>query len=153
MQKKLKNNSYSLTHDKEKNVFIVEFVDSKNLSQKVEVSEDVYNAFYKFRLEDMSQSHKYRRHIEHSELAEETLYQRTLHKPVSVEEQVELYIFKENLDSIISSLPEIQKRRLQKYFYDNKTLEQIAHEEHCTKRAVKFTIDIALEKISKKFKN
>ena len=33
------------------------------------------------------------------------------------------------------------------------TLEEIAKEEGCTKRAVKFSIDIALEKILQKFKN
>lgn len=33
------------------------------------------------------------------------------------------------------------------------TLEEIANEENCTKVAVKYSIDIALEKISKKFKN
>ena len=35
----------------------------------------------------------------------------------------------------------------------NKTFEEIAEEENCTKRAVKFSVDIAIEKISKKFKN
>ena len=35
----------------------------------------------------------------------------------------------------------------------NKTFEEIAKEEKCTKRAVKFSVDIAIEKISKKFKN
>ena len=37
--------------------------------------------------------------------------------------------------------------------YVIKQVEEIAKEENCTKRAVKFTIDIALEKISKKFQN
>ena len=58
----------------------------------------------------------------------------------------------EELKDIINSLPEIQKRRLKKYYFEDMTLEQIAKEENCTKRAVKFTIDIAIEKISKKIK-
>ena len=33
------------------------------------------------------------------------------------------------------------------------TFEEIAEEENCTKMAVKFSVDIAIEKISKKFKN
>ena len=37
-------------------------------------------------------------------------------------------------------------------FFENKTYEEIASEENCSKVAVKYSIDIALEKISKKIK-
>ena len=57
------------------------------------------------------------------------------------------------INEAINELSDIQKRRIRKYFFENKTFEEIAKEENCTKRAVKFTIDIALEKISKKFQN
>ena len=46
-----------------------------------------------------------------------------------------------------------KKRRLIKYYFYDKTYEEIANEEKCSKRAVKFSIDIALGKISKKFQN
>ena len=59
----------------------------------------------------------------------------------------------EDIKSIIDSLPEIQKRRLKKYYFEDKTFEEIAIEEHCSKVAVKYSIYIALEKISKKIKN
>ena len=59
----------------------------------------------------------------------------------------------EELKEIINSLPEIQKRRLKKYYFEDKTLELIAKEENCSKVAVKYTIDIALQKISEKIKN
>ena len=49
-------------------------------------------------------------------------------------------------------LPEIQKRRIIKYFFMDKTYEQIASEEKCTKIAVKYSIDRALEKIAQNFK-
>ena len=96
--------------------------------------------------------HEYERHIEHSELYEETLNKRILDKPISLEEEVEKNILNEKLREVISTLPEIQKKRLIKYYFENKTFEQIAKEENCTKRAVKFSIDIALEKISKEIK-
>ena len=56
------------------------------------------------------------------------------------------------LKKVISELPDKQKRRLIKYYFEDKTLEEISKEEHCTKMAVKFSIDIALKNISKKFK-
>lgn len=57
------------------------------------------------------------------------------------------------LHRAISELPEIQKRRLILYYFQGLTYEQIAEMEGCTKRAVKFSVDIAVEKLKKFFKN
>ena len=46
----------------------------------------------------------------------------------------------------------MQRRRLKLYFFDELTYEQIAKLEGCTKRAVKFSVDIAVEKLKKNFK-
>ena len=153
IRNKSKDNPYVLGYDEDKNTYIVEFTDNKKIIHKVEISDKVYEAFDKFELEDVSELHKYSKHIEHSELCEETLNKRALHKNISVEEEVEKLILNEQLKKAINSLPDIQKNRIKKYFFEDKTFEQIANEEKCTKRAVKFSIDIALEKISKILKN
>ena len=57
----------------------------------------------------------------------------------------------ELLHKAISKLPEVQKRRLLLYFFGDMTYEQIAKMEGCTKRAVKFSVDIAIEKLKKNF--
>ena len=59
----------------------------------------------------------------------------------------------EKIRSAVQELPEIQKRRIIKYFFQDKTFEQIAKEENCTKRAVKFSVDIALKELYSKLKN
>lgn len=153
IRNKSKDNPYTLGFDDEKQVYTVEFVDNKKVIHKVEITEKVYQAFDKFELEDISQIHKYRKHIEHSEIYEETLEHRMIEKPITIEDEVETKILIEDVKSIIDSLPDIQKRRLRKYYFDNKTLEEIAKEENCSKVAVKYSIDIALEKISQNFKN
>ena len=151
-RRKSKDNPYTLDFDELEEIYIVSFKDNKNVIHKVTVSDKVFSVFDKFELEDISQMHEYERHIEHSELYEETLNKRILDKPISLEEEVEKNILNEKLREVISTLPEIQKKRLIKYYFENKTFEQIAKEENCTKRAVKFSIDIALEKISKEIK-
>ena len=88
-----------------------------------------------------------------AELNENTMWKRSTVNQYNLEEEVEEKIEKEVLRDAIQELPEIQRRRLKKYFIDSKTYEQIAQEENCTKRAVKFSVDIAIEKISKKLKN
>ena len=57
------------------------------------------------------------------------------------------------LHRAISELPEIQRRRLILYYFQGMTYEQIAGMEGCTKRAVKFSVDIAVEKLKKFFNN
>ena len=150
---KSKDNPYILSYNETTSSYVVEFKDNKNIIQKIAISDEVYEAFDKFELEDISQIHKYRKHIEHSEVYEESLYHRAINDSVSIEEEIEEKIIIEELKGIINLLPEIQKRRLKKYYFDDMTLEQIAEEENCTKVAVKYSIDIAIEKISKKIKN
>ena len=122
-------------------------------TQFVDVSEEVYKALDKFELEDISQIHKYKKYIEHLDLSEEELQHRMANKPMELEDDVEKRILHKEIKNIINNLSDIQKRRIIKYYFDNKTFEEIANEENCTKRAVKFSIDIALEKIFKNFKN
>lgn len=153
IRNKSEDNPYTLGYDENKQVYTVEFKDSKRILHKVEISEKVYKAFDKFELEDVSQIHKYQRHIEHSEVYEETLNTKAVDKPMGVDEIVENKIMSEDLKNAINSLPETQKRRIKKYFFEDKTYEEIALEENCTKMAIKFSIDSGLEKISKKLKN
>ena len=88
-RRKSKDNPYTLDFDELEEIYIVSFKDNKNVIHKVTVSDKVFSVFDKFELEDISQMHEYERHIEHSELYEETLNKRILDKPISLEEEVE----------------------------------------------------------------
>ena len=112
----------------------------------------MYEAFDKFELEDISQIHKIRKYIERNEVYEETLFHKSIDVSISVEEQVESKILHEELKDAINELNDVQRRRIKKYFFENKTYEEIASEENCSKVAVKYSIDIAIKNISKKIK-
>ncbi len=150
-RRKDKYNPYTILKSNEK--YIVSFKNNTGIMIKTEVSEEVYNLFDRSELLDISQMHKFERHIEHFELDDVSLFSKSLNKDISVEEQVEKKILIDELKNSIYELPIIQKRRLVKYFFENKTFEQIAEEENCTKMAVKFSVDIAIKNISKKMKN
>jgi len=149
---KSKDNPYTIGYDEINNVYTIEFKDNKNETHNIEISKEVYDAFDKFELEDISQMHKYSRHIEHSEIFDNNLHKRSFHKPVYIDDEIEHNILIEKLKSSINELPETQKRRLKLYFFGNMTFEEIGKLENCTKRAIKFSVDIAIEKISKKIK-
>lgn len=96
---------------------------------------------------------EYDRHLEHSEVDENTLYQ----KSVSSEQPLEEYFDKaqdaENLHMAISKLPEVQKRRLNMYYFEEKTFDKIALEEGCTYQCVQRLVYRAVEKIKNILKN
>ena len=134
------------------NTYVVIFKDSKLEEQTVEVSEKVFNQMNEFQLDDLRELNEYDRHTEHSEVFDYTLERKSINKPSSTDEIVEKKILSENLKVAIDSLPENQKRRIKLYYFDNKTLEEIAALDGCSKVAVKYSIDNAIEKISKKIK-
>ena len=148
-RKKDKYNPYTLIISD--GCYYLSFKDSRGDLQTIEIDEILYGLFNRFELEDISYLNKLSRHIEHSELTEASLNDRAFCKPESIEEKVLRNIEYELLHKAIAKLPEIQRRRLLLYFFGEMTYEQIAALEGCTKRAVKFSVDIAIEKLKKDF--
>lgn len=153
IRNKSKDNPYTLGYDDNKKVYTIEFVDNKRVIHKVEISYKVYEAFNKFELEDVSQIHKYQRHIEHSEVYEETLNNRVIDKPLGVDEIVENKLMTEDLRVAINTLSDTQKRRIKLYYFEDKTLKEIAEIEGCSIMSVKESIDTGVTKLRKILKN
>ena len=149
IRNKSKDNPYTLDYDENNNKYTVEFKDINNQYHKVEVSEMVFKAFDKFELEDISQIHKYRKHIEHSEIYEETLMHRAICKPTSIEEKIEEKMMFEDLRKAINKLSEVQKRRIKMYYFENMNVEEIALIENTTHQAVSKSIRKGIEEIKK----
>ncbi len=149
-RKKDKYNPYTLTITEGR--YYLSFKDRRGKQQNIEIDEVLYQTFDRFELEDISHLNRVSRHIEHSELTEETLNDRTFHKAKQIEDIVSESIEYEQLHRAVSKLPKVQRRRLKLYFFGEMSYEQIAKLEGCTKRAVKFSVDIAVEKLKKNFK-
>lgn len=129
------------------------FLDGQSDQHHFEISAAVFELLDSFELDDLSYLNELDRHYEQSELTEASLYDRAVHRPATVEESALQSMEYAQLHRAISELPEIQKRRLILYYFQGLTYEQIAGMEGCTKRAVKFSVDIAVEKLKKFFKN
>jgi len=150
-RRKSKDNPYTIILLDGK--YYLSFKDSNKNLQKVEISIEIYEIFNKFELEDISQMHKVDKHIEHSELYEESLYKRALEKPISIEEQIEYNDDIFNLKKAIDKLPEIQKRRIKMYYFDNLSLEKIAQIEECSFQAISKSILTGVTNLKKNLKN
>lgn len=148
-RKKDKHNPYTLMIVEGR--YYLSFKDGRGIMQNIEIDKVLYDLFNRFELEDISYLNRVSRPIEHSELTESSLNDRAFYKEESLEETVSRSMEYEQLHKAISKLPETQKRRLRLYFFGELTYEQIAELEGCTKRAVKFSIDLAIEKLKKSF--
>lgn len=141
-RRRFKDNPYILEYDEINDVCKVSFKDDKY--QEIQISTEVYNTLDRFELDDLSLMNEYDRHIEHMEVSLDNIY---LNKS-EIEDEILTKIMNEELEKEINKLPIIQRRRLKMYFFNHMTLQQIAELENCTFRAVKFSIDIALKRLS-----
>lgn len=150
-RRKYKDNPYEIKIIDEK--YFVSFKDSNNKVQKIEISSQIFKVFNDSELHDLSELNEYDRHIEHSEVYDITLYHKTSNEIYSLEKEVEDKIFSEELRECIKMLPEVQKRRIIKYYFEEKNEYEIAKEESTTHQAVNKSLKQAREKLKEILKN
>lgn len=150
-RRKDKYNPYTLSTESGK--YYILFIDVNNHIQKVELSKKLFDSFNKFELEDISQMNEYNRHYEHSEVYEKTLNKKNVAVSQSLEEHFEDVLVMENLHMAITKLPEVQKRRLKKYYFEEKTFDEIALEEGCTYQSIQRSVYRAVAKIKSILEN
>ena len=150
-RRKDKYNPYTLSTESGK--YYILFIDVNNHIQKVELSKKLFDSFIKFELEDISQMNEYDRHYEHSEVYEKTLNKKNVAVSQSLEEHFEDVLVMENLHMAITKLPEVQKRRLKKYYFEEKTFDEIALEEGCTYQSIQRSVYRAVAKIKSILEN
>ena len=145
-----KYNPYTLTVADGR--FYLAFEDGQGVHHEMEIDASLYRLLDRFELDDLSYLNEVDRHLDQTELSEALL-----NRYVSVEQEVlEDAVCRsmqwEAVRAEIACLPEVQKRRLQLYFFDGLTYEEIAALEHCKYQAVQQSVLSALEKIKKNLK-
>ena len=73
-------------------------------------------------------------------------------KPSSLEDEIIKKSTFDELKKAIELLPEVQKRRIKKYYFEDKTEQQIAEEENATQQSVHIILERALENLKKYLK-
>lgn len=146
-RRKYKDNPYTLEVIDNKNY--LKFKDNKNELHIVEISIEVQNVFNASELQDLKQMNEFDNHIEHSSLLESTLHKRAIDISISIEEEVEKKMKNEELYIAISKLSETQKRRIKMYYFEDKTLKEIATIEGCSIKNIHKSITQSIEKLQK----
>ncbi|MBE6139353.1 MAG: sigma-70 family RNA polymerase sigma factor [Firmicutes bacterium] len=148
-RRKHKDNPYTLEFIEEKNSYRVSFKDVKGKFRRVDVNKEIYQAFDRFELDDLSELNEFDNHIEHSEVYENNLNERAMDKPLGVDEIVETMLINEELKKAINQLSEVQKRRIKMYYFEDMTLEDIARVEKTSHQAISKSIIKALAELRK----
>lgn len=133
-RKKDKMNPYTLSI--ENGSYYISFTDPQTVFHKEEISADLYAAFNRFELEDISHINKINRHIIGIGRLEEILSHRIIAPDESLEDNVYRSIMYQKLHEAIRKLPDTQSRRIRLYYFEGYTYEQIAEIEGCTHPAI-----------------
>lgn len=129
--------------------YYVSFTDSQGVQICMEISKVLFDTLDQFELNDLSALNEMDNHFEQSELTEESLSKRATVQQEPLDELVFERLQHQKLHKAISKLPELQRRRLVMYYFGGYTYEQIARMEGCSKVAVKYTIDKAIDTLKK----
>ena len=127
--------------------YFLSFKDVNGTYHRMEIDSELFEALDQFELDDISFMNEVDRHYEQSEQTEASLSKRAAEQSDSVEDEVQRLMEAEALHKAIAQLPETQRRRLVLYYFGNFTYKQIAEMEGCTKRAIKFSVDAAIERL------
>ncbi|MDR1002092.1 MAG: sigma-70 family RNA polymerase sigma factor [Oscillospiraceae bacterium] len=131
--------------------YYVSFMDGQAIPRETEVSRPIYLEFLRFVKRERNLRRSDERHIEQSDLTDETLYARAAATPKSVEDVVFDSLRNEYLHQVVAELPEIQRRRFILYHEFGLTYDQIAEMEGCTFQAVAKSVKAAEGTIKKLF--
>ncbi len=145
-RRKFTDNPYRLESIVKKEIYIIKFTDNKGNKHSIQVDKKVFDLFDESEKYENAQFFEYYKYFNHKNININNIKNKSL-----IEDYVINKHTTEELKRALNSLPKIQKRRIVKYFFENKTYEEIGNEEGCSKMAIKYSIDIALQKLSKKF--
>ena len=117
-----------------------------------EIKKEIFDAMDRFELDDLSEMNEYDNHIEHSEVKEITLNKRMLYKQNEIDDIIQAKFESRELKRAISCLSDVQKRRIKLYYFEDKTIEEIAKLERTSHQAVSETIRAGIKNIRKMLK-
>ena len=125
----------------------VSFNDGQEKYQETEVTLPVYMELLESARIERNLQRKNERNTEHSDLMNETLYNRTLGKQDDLAEMLHDNLINEQIQRAIRLLPKVQRRRLLQYYDSGLTYEQIAAIEGCSLGSVAIAVRRAENRI------
>lgn len=138
-----------LIADFESNKYFIIFKNYEGQEVKSEIPRDIFNTYLESKSIFKKNQNEQERHWEQITLSENEIYKRAFKHPDSVETIIIKNESNNELYIAISKLTKIQKRRIEKYFFDNKNEVEIAKEEESKQQSVHDSLVMGKDKIKK----
>lgn len=145
-----------LIEDLENNKYWIIFKNYLGEEITSEIPKDIFDAYIESKSAYKKNKNEEERHWEHIELSENELFRKSSQYQDSVENIIIKKEVERELHLAVQKLPRVQKNRLQKYYYDEKTEREIAAEEGIKHQAIHIGLDRSRKKLKiilKKFEN
>ena len=147
------NEYYEVQYDTESNKYFSCFKDGLKKKHKIEIKKDIADVYLDTSKILKKMEHEYERHIEHSEIYENNLNSRAMDKPLSLEDEFIRQSTFEDVRNAIEQLPELQKRRIKLYYFNEMKQKDIADRENVDIRNVQHSLNKGVKKLYEILKN
>lgn len=132
--------------------YFIKFKNYENKEITSEIPKEVFFAYIESKKEIKKGTNETERHWEQNEVTDNTLYKRAVHSQKSVEEIVIENERNKIIHNVINGLRKSQKTKLIKYYFEEKTEEEIAKEENMSQQAISKGLELAKENFGHTFR-
>ena len=153
MKVKYEVDSYILEYIEDENKYYISFKDSSNKECRIEINQEIFEAYIKSKKAYVKIKNETSRHIEHSELTEEEIYKRSTDYIESIEDNVIANIEKQEVREAMKTLTPVQYKRVELHIVNEITIRDIAKLENVQKSQIQKSIKLGFKKIKNFLKN
>lgn len=145
--------TYTLEYVENEDKYYISFKDSVGNNCRIEIEKEIFDVYMTSRKAYTKIKNETSRYIEHSELTDISLYNRSLNKKSELDNIVTENINEEMIIKKIWELPEPQNRRVYMYIVKKLTMTEIAKIEGCAISSISRGINLGIDNLKKNLKN
>lgn len=143
--------SYTLEYNENENKYYISFIDSARKECKLEIEKEIFDIYMKAKKAYIKIKNETSRHIEHLDLSEEQLYNRSISNIESTEDKVIKNIEKQKVNEALKELTDIQLRRMELHIINEITIRDLAKLEKVQKKQIQKSLELSFKKIKNFF--
>lgn len=143
--------SYTLEYNENENKYYISFIDSARKECKLEIEKEIFDIYMKSKKAYIKIKNETSRHIEHLDLSEEQLYNRSISNIESTEDKVIKNMEKQKVNEALKELTDIQLRRMELHIINEITIRDLAKLEKVQKKQIQKSLELSFKKIKNFF--
>ncbi len=145
--------NYILEYIEVENKYYISFLDSVNNKCRLEITEEIFDAYMTYKKCNTKMEGDTRRHIEYLDLTEEQIYNKLKVQPQNMEDRYLKSLETNKIRKALDTLTDTQYRRIMLHSINKYSIRDIAKIENVTKNQIEKSIKLGNKKIKKFLEN